>query len=62
MTTGHTTLKVSKTLTDKLKELGGKGETYEDVIWRLIEAKDGSKKPESEPKEPIELTPQQTQS
>ena len=37
ITAGHTTLKVSKGLADKLKELGGKGETYEDVIWRLTE-------------------------
>ena len=40
MTSDHTTLKVSKKLTSKLKEIGGKGETYEDIIWRLI----GSKK------------------
>jgi hypothetical protein len=40
MTADHTTLKVSKKLTAKLKEIGGKGETYEDIIWRLI----GSKK------------------
>lgn len=24
-------------MADKLKQLGGKGETYEDVIWRLTE-------------------------
>jgi len=34
----HTTIKVSKKLTDKLKELGSKGESYEDVIWRCVEA------------------------
>ena len=39
MTAEYTTLKVSKKLTEKLKELGGKSETYEDVIWRLIENK-----------------------
>jgi predicted CopG family antitoxin len=39
MTAGYTTLKVSKKLTEKLKELGGKSETYEDIIWRLIENK-----------------------
>ena len=32
-----TTLKVSKKLTEKLKEIGSKSETYEDIIWRLIE-------------------------
>jgi hypothetical protein len=37
------TLKVSKKLTTKLKEIGNKGETYEDIIWRLIT---GSKKEE----------------
>jgi hypothetical protein len=37
------TLKVSKKLTTKLKEIGTKGETYEDIIWRLIT---GSKKEE----------------
>jgi hypothetical protein len=36
-----TTLKVSKELTSKLKQIGTKGETYEDTIWRLIV---GSKK------------------
>ena len=39
MTAEYTTLKVSKKLTEKLKELSGKSETYEDVIWRLIENK-----------------------
>ena len=33
-----TTILVSKKLTDKLKELGSKGESYEDVIWRCVEA------------------------
>ena len=32
MTTEYTTLKVSKKLTEKLKELGGKSESYEDII------------------------------
>jgi predicted CopG family antitoxin len=39
MTAEYTTLKVSKKLTEKLKELGGKRESYEDIIWRLIENK-----------------------
>ena len=39
MTAEYTTLKVSKKLTEKLKELGGKSESYEDIIWRLIENK-----------------------
>ena len=33
----YTTLKVTKKLTSKLKQLGMKGETYEDIIWKLIE-------------------------
>ena len=39
MTSEYTTLKVSKKLTEKLKEFGCKSETYEDIIWRLIENK-----------------------
>jgi predicted CopG family antitoxin len=39
MTAEYTTLKVSKKLTEKLKELGHKRESYEDIIWRLIENK-----------------------
>jgi predicted CopG family antitoxin len=39
MTAEYATLKVSKKLTEKLKELGGKSESYEDIIWRLIENK-----------------------
>jgi hypothetical protein len=32
-----TTVKLSKKTRDRLAELGSKGETYEDIIWRLIE-------------------------
>ena len=40
MTAEYTTLKVSKKLTEKLKETRvRKSETYEDIIWRLIENK-----------------------
>ena len=39
MTAEYTTLKVSKKLTEKLKELGGTSESYGDIIWRLIENK-----------------------
>ena len=31
-----TTIKISRKLQNKLKELGKKGDTYEDIIWRLI--------------------------
>jgi hypothetical protein len=37
ITKEYTTLKVTKKLTSKLKQLGSKGQTYEDVIWKLIE-------------------------
>lgn len=32
-----TTVRISVELRDKLKKLGVKGETYEDVIQRLVE-------------------------
>jgi len=32
-----TTVRISTELRDKLKKLGAKGETYEDVIQRLVE-------------------------
>jgi hypothetical protein len=32
----HTTLKVSKELTDELKLVGRKGETYEQIIWGML--------------------------
>jgi hypothetical protein len=38
VTADFTTLKVSKKLTTKLKEIGTKAETYEDIIWRLIDS------------------------
>lgn len=31
-----TTIQISKTIRDKLKELGKKGETYDEIIGRLI--------------------------
>ena len=36
MTNETTTIKISTELRDRLKELGKKGETYEDVIERLL--------------------------
>ncbi len=32
-----TTIKITKKLRDKLKEIGKKGETYEEIIWKLLE-------------------------
>jgi len=32
-----TTVRISTELRDRLKKLGAKGETYEDVIQRLVE-------------------------
>lgn len=40
----RTTIQVSKKLRDKLKELGKKGETYEDIIWKLVENYEKGKK------------------
>lgn len=40
----RTTIQVSKKLRDKLKELGKKGETYEDIIWKLVENYETDKK------------------
>ena len=31
-----TTIRVTKGLRNALKELGKKGETYEEILWRLI--------------------------
>ncbi|WP_173391302.1 DUF7557 family protein [Thermococcus paralvinellae] len=39
----RTTIQVSVRLRDKLKELGKKGETYEEIIWRLVEHYEKSK-------------------
>jgi predicted CopG family antitoxin len=32
-----TTIQISVKLRERLKKLGTKGETYETIIWRLIE-------------------------
>jgi hypothetical protein len=37
MTKDVTTVRISTELRDRLKKLGVKGETYEDVIQRLVE-------------------------
>jgi hypothetical protein len=37
MTRDVTTVRISTELRDKLKKLGVKGETYEDIIQRLVE-------------------------
>lgn len=34
-----TSMRVSKKLVAKLKKLGKMGETYEDVVWKLIKGK-----------------------
>ncbi len=38
-----TTIQISKSLRDKLKDLGKKGETYDDVILRLLQISEGGK-------------------
>ncbi|MEM2959379.1 MAG: hypothetical protein QW261_13860, partial [Candidatus Jordarchaeaceae archaeon] len=37
MTKDLTTIQLSKTVRERLKKLGKKGETYDDIIRRLIE-------------------------
>lgn len=37
----NTTIQLSKKMRDKLKALGTKGETYDDIIKRLIKAYKG---------------------
>lgn len=39
---GRTSIQVSEELADDLHARKGRGESYEDVIWRLIEAADES--------------------
>lgn len=31
-----TTIEISFKLRDKLKEIGKKGDTYEEIIWKLL--------------------------
>jgi predicted transcriptional regulator len=42
-----TTVRISTELRDKLKKLGTKGETYEDVIQRLLEIAEKNKRERS---------------
>jgi predicted CopG family antitoxin len=39
-----TTIQISERLRDKLKEMGKKGDSYEDVIWGLVEYKERENK------------------
>ena len=34
-----TTIEISFKLRDKLKEIGKKGDTYEEIIWKLLNAR-----------------------
>lgn len=38
------TIKISEKLHAFLSKKGNKGETYEDIIWRLVKEGDGKKK------------------
>jgi hypothetical protein len=38
---GRTSIQVSDELADELHERKERGDSYEDVIWRLIDAADG---------------------
>jgi hypothetical protein len=35
------TIQISKDLRNSLKDLGNKGESYEEVLWKLLHNKDG---------------------
>lgn len=35
-----TTIQISKKLKEKLEEMGKKNETYEEILWRLINEKE----------------------
>lgn len=43
---GRTTISVTDELADELYEQKGRGESYEDVIWRLLEEAGGEGRPE----------------
>ncbi|MEM0235178.1 MAG: hypothetical protein QW628_07635 [Thermofilum sp.] len=43
-----TTIKVSRELKEKLDMFGRKGETYEDIIWKLVRAYEAQKAPKGE--------------
>ncbi len=40
----QTTIRITKKLSEKLSDFGRKGETYEEIIWKLIALKEGGKK------------------
>jgi predicted CopG family antitoxin len=40
---GRTSIQVSDELADELHDRKDRGDSYEDVIWRLIEVADGGK-------------------
>ena len=39
-----TTIQISKKLKEKLEEMGKKNETYEEILWRLINEKEKTTK------------------
>jgi len=42
--TGVTTIQISKEIREELKAIGSKGETYDEIIRRLLQHKNKSKK------------------
>jgi len=56
---GRTTISVSDELADELYERKGRGESYEDVLWRLLEETGGQIERESEEGEEAETTEEQ---
>lgn len=58
---GRTSIQVSDELADKLHGMKDRGDSYEDVVWRLIEQAEGEDEEPSEPSfEPTE-TPSPTE-
>lgn len=45
---GRTSIGVSEQLADELHDRKNRGDSYEDVIWRLIDAADIDRGPEGE--------------
>jgi len=50
---GRTSIQVSERLADELYERKGRGESYEDVIWSLIEDSDGESEPAPSADDPV---------
>lgn len=54
---GRTTIQVSDDLADELHERKNRGESYEDVIWRLIDGADTTESATNSPLNTLNLPP-----